>query len=190
VAVNPLSVQIVSDSDWWLPWLPVLGSVLVAAAALGGVLASNRRADAREFAKWRRETILKLSSDAATAALGISREFQDLTTREHRDYDEDAKETIGRFKTAIRRLPEIEAHLQLVGATELASKCRLIGGAMRMALDPGFEYIEARSSGADGPTVLAAEMVYTAAIGVIDTSREALVAEAQRELRPNSTRAR
>jgi hypothetical protein len=44
--------------------VPILGSVVVAVAAFVGVVLTNRRSDKREVSKWRRETIVKLSSDA------------------------------------------------------------------------------------------------------------------------------
>lgn len=86
--MNPHVIEIVQSSPaWWLAWLPILGSALVAAAAITGVLISNRTnrqaieaadtrhrealdsalenleatntaAERREHEKWRRETIL------------------------------------------------------------------------------------------------------------------------------------
>jgi len=57
---------------WWLPYVPplvgLLGSIIVATAAFFGVSKSNRTnqqaivaTDKREWEKWRRETLLKLS---------------------------------------------------------------------------------------------------------------------------------
>jgi hypothetical protein len=67
-----LHVQIVNETDWWLPYVPplvgLLGSIIVATAAFFGVSKSNRTnqqaivaTDKREWQKWRRETLLKLS---------------------------------------------------------------------------------------------------------------------------------
>ncbi|OZE95533.1 hypothetical protein CH302_17075 [Rhodococcus sp. 15-2388-1-1a] len=64
-----------ASSAWWTPWLPLLGSALVAAAAFRGVVLSNRTnsraisaADDREFLKWRREKVTDLSDEILTVA--------------------------------------------------------------------------------------------------------------------------
>lgn len=40
--MDSIPVRIMNSSNWWLPWLPVLGSFLVAIAALVSVILSNR----------------------------------------------------------------------------------------------------------------------------------------------------
>ncbi|SDR08301.1 hypothetical protein SAMN04489765_3115 [Tsukamurella pulmonis] len=39
---EPLKVEVLNSASWWLPWLPVLGSLLVAVAAVIGVVINNR----------------------------------------------------------------------------------------------------------------------------------------------------
>jgi hypothetical protein len=65
-------------SEWWLPWHPVGTGLIVAMVAFVGVLISNRTnrlaiaaADGREVDKWRRDTLLKLCSEAVTASLAV-----------------------------------------------------------------------------------------------------------------------
>lgn len=40
--MDPIRVEVISQSSWWLPWLPVLASAIVAAVALTGVVLSYR----------------------------------------------------------------------------------------------------------------------------------------------------
>jgi hypothetical protein len=40
--VGPIKVEVISQSNWWLPWLPVLASGVVAAVAVTGVVLSYR----------------------------------------------------------------------------------------------------------------------------------------------------
>lgn len=188
-----MQVEILSDADWWQPWLPVLGSTIVAAAAIVGIIKSNKTnrdaitaADDREFAKWRRETILKLSSEAATAALDISRDVRELITRKNREVDDEIRLALDRIELAIRRLPEIEEHLRLVGAVELADKCGLIATSLSAAWGPAVQCIDARVAKPDAPTMAAARAAFDMTIGMVDSSRVAFVAEAQRQLGPTS----
>ncbi|WP_457160459.1 hypothetical protein [Mycobacteroides abscessus] len=75
VSINglyPLPVEITNASPAWMPWLPVLGSVIVAVAAFVGVFVSNRTnrkaiaaSDARDHDSWRKSRCL----DAAISLL-------------------------------------------------------------------------------------------------------------------------
>lgn len=91
---SPVLVEVVSNSDWWQPYVPPLvglvGSLIVAAAAFAGVVKNNRTnrdaiaaADTRERdkwtadrdrerEKWHRDNLLRLCTDA----LRIAREVQ------------------------------------------------------------------------------------------------------------------
>ena len=93
-----LPVQVVNATDWWLPYVPplvgLLGSIIVATAAFFGVSKSNRTnqqaivaTDQREWEKWRRETLLKLCSEALTVALAVEAIYRTGLLRENRDFD-------------------------------------------------------------------------------------------------------
>lgn len=83
-------IQIVQSSpDWWLAWLPVLGSALVAAAAFTGVIISNRTnrkaieaADDREWVKWQREQLAAIADEIITAAHQVGARLRGFTLAE------------------------------------------------------------------------------------------------------------
>ncbi|QCH24425.1 hypothetical protein [Mycobacteroides salmoniphilum] len=55
-------------------WLPLLGSVIVASGALGGVMLSNRRADRREREKHRRDQLAAAVSELLARVEEASRQ--------------------------------------------------------------------------------------------------------------------
>lgn len=68
--MDRVPVYITNASDWWVVWLPVLGSFLVALAALVIGIKSNRTnraaiesADGRERERWRLDEVTKVSTD-------------------------------------------------------------------------------------------------------------------------------
>ncbi|MFJ1460885.1 hypothetical protein [Nocardia sp. N2S4-5] len=76
--MQPFLVQIVGGATSLKDWLPLASSLVIASAAYTGVIVSNRTnlraitaADAREHTKWRRETLLRLSSEAVEHALTV-----------------------------------------------------------------------------------------------------------------------
>lgn len=87
-ALYPLPVEITNASPAWMPWLPVLGSVIVAVAAFVGVFVSNRTnrkaieaSDARDHDTWRKSRC----PDAATSLLEHS---MYLSTNVHKIHSE------------------------------------------------------------------------------------------------------
>ena len=67
--MEPVQVQVLSETAWWLAWLPVLGSLLVAIGAVVGVVVNNStnrlaiaKADAR--AEYDREEARSRDHDA------------------------------------------------------------------------------------------------------------------------------
>ena len=65
-----LEVKLIGGGEWWLPWLPILGALIVASAAFVGILISNRTnrraitaADDREWVRWRREKVFDLAGE-------------------------------------------------------------------------------------------------------------------------------
>jgi hypothetical protein len=79
VAAPPLPVEIANHTEWWVQWLPLVGSAFVAIATLIGVILSNRttlkisrqeREDARhrDHLQWRREELRRLGTEVVRAA--------------------------------------------------------------------------------------------------------------------------
>jgi hypothetical protein len=68
------------NTHWWLPWLPLVGSMIVSATAVVGVMINNKTSQAAirsarviDHHKWLRETLLQLGSHAAGHAFEIDR---------------------------------------------------------------------------------------------------------------------
>lgn len=131
----PIPVEVVNHTDWWQPYVPPLvglvGSLIVAAAAFYGVAKSNRTnqsainaADRREWDKWRRETLLKLCTDALTRALVVEEIYGAGLRPGMRDYD---------FQPAYieyQQFRPIVHSLQMLGYVDLADRCmQMLGTA-------------------------------------------------------------
>ncbi len=104
-----------SQPSLWT-WLgPVLASIVslaVSLVALGGVLWSGWRTDLREFKKWRRETIVKLSSDALVEARNVENNYMIATTADTLPYTEELKAAAA----SARQLNPISDQLRIVSA--------------------------------------------------------------------------
>lgn len=143
---GPLVVEIVNQANWWLPWLPVLGSAIVAAAAVSGVAISNRtnrdairaadqraeqdRRDARtkDFKSWQRDTLLEISSSVVETALSVADEYSRIA----HSVKVDAREPVT-FGEAARMGNKVGAaigKLLIMGEHELAGACRVLRTAM------------------------------------------------------------
>jgi hypothetical protein len=130
--VAPLPVEITNQTDWWQAYTPplvgLLSSLVVAAAAFWGVIVSNRTnvlaidaADKRERDTWRRETVLRLSSDALTAVLAIEHQYQSVGDADATDF--------AVITTATQRIGAIADNLSIIGSTDLAELCKRMEGA-------------------------------------------------------------
>lgn len=143
---HPLTVELVNQSDWWLPWLPVLGSMAVALVAFIGVVVSNRtnraaidasdqRADqdrhdarTRDFRTWQRDTTLEISATVVQAALEGQEEYFRIAHNAQIDANDPST-----FKDAARVggvVGAATAKLMIVGAHDLADASRSLRSAM------------------------------------------------------------
>lgn len=125
----PVEVSVQSGGSLWT-WLgPVLlfGASLVASGvAYFGIRKSNATneaaitaADSREMTKWRRETLLKLASDANVAAVDFSVSMRNARDRKSSEtVDPSEMDTL---RDAIKLLRDTADHLLLIGATVLSA---------------------------------------------------------------------
>jgi hypothetical protein len=63
--LHGLPVEIANQTQWWVQWLTVLGSVIVATAAFYVVIGTNRTSRERDFLVWRRDNLLRLAAEIA-----------------------------------------------------------------------------------------------------------------------------
>lgn len=144
-------VESVGQTLWWIPWLPVLGSLIVAVAAVIGVMVSNKtnikaidaadmraqnareesqRRDSqarlrdaeREFRIWRRNTIMRIAGDISGAALSAVDAFQDIATHETSRADDPG--TLAPFEEAVRSIHALASSLLFIGERDLAEMAK------------------------------------------------------------------
>ena len=146
VAASAITVELVNQSDWWLPWLPVLGSLVVALVAFIGVIVSNRtnraaidasdqRAEqdrhdvrTRDFRTWQRDTTLEIAAAVVQAALAGQEEYSRIAHNAQIDSTDPST-----FKEAARLggvVGAATAKLMIVGAHDLADACRAMRNMM------------------------------------------------------------
>lgn len=141
-----ITVELVNDSAWWLPWLPVVGSAVVAAVAFIGVIVSNRtnraaitasderaqqdRHDARtrDFRTWQRDTLLEIAAPVVQAALeGQEEYFRIAYSARANALDPATFDEVARLGGIVGAAT---AKLMIVGAHDLADECRAVRKAM------------------------------------------------------------
>lgn len=172
--MNPIQVELIQDGPaWWVPWLPTLGSFVVAAAAFVGVFLSNRTnraaisaADEREHEKWRREEVLS----AATRVLAGAADFHRLATEIG---DDESVETAlidsGRAMTAA-----VEA-LAIVGSLDMFIACRDLTAAAHQCLAVRARIrAAARTIASDDEDITAATREFDEARSDLDAARQEL----------------
>lgn len=219
----PIDVTVQSGGASLWTWLgPVLlfGASLVASCvAYFGIRKSNATseaaiiaADNREMTKWRRETLLKLASDANVAAVDLSIAMRNARDRKSSDtVDPSDLDTLRRSITLLRDLAD---HLLLIGATRLSTLGSAIFDASRVVVAAYVEVSKAKAQmaermsadveklselGADTPEEIEehektvhAELVagplatFDRAAEALATARRAFVEEAQRQLIPHA----
>lgn len=202
----------------WLGPVLLFGASLVASGvAYFGTRKSNQTnqaaitaADNREFAKWRRETVLSLASEASTAALDLRNTLRQAgSVKPGEQIPSDTLELVG---TSSRLLRDKEQHLRLIGATGLADLCDGVFGAVEEATEPlsklgkakalfetrlGEDIEKANDLGVDSEQEfdemekdLRAEIIdgpqaaFNEAVASVDAARTAFINEAQRQLNP------
>ncbi|MGX9673003.1 hypothetical protein [Mycobacterium sp. HM-7] len=214
-----VTVQPNGASLWaWLgPLLLFCASLVASGVAYLGIRKSNATneaaitaADNREMAKWRRETLLKLASEANVAAVEFSIAMRNARDRKSDEtVDPDDMDTL---RNAIKLLRDLADHLLLVGATQLsklsgevfeASKTVLetyvvlSRAKAQMAKQMSADVDELSELGANTPEEIEdhekavhAELIagplttFDAATEALATARRAFVEEAQRQLNP------
>jgi hypothetical protein len=110
-----------SPWSWLAPTLIFIGAMIT-------LYVTNRRADRREWNKWRRDTLLKLCADAVDASYEAETAYENGTTMDEADF---AKVRFEAATKAARRITSVTEQLNLVGASFLAQTCR----DMRAAVD-------------------------------------------------------
>ena len=128
---GPLTVDLIDHASVWTwlgPALTFSGSVLLFAGAMITIWVTNMRADRRERNKWRRETILKLCSDALGCIVAIEDKYRTAVNVDDQTFSQNMREAT----TQRGRLNPIAANLRIIGATDLADEC---DGVHRAVLD-------------------------------------------------------
>jgi hypothetical protein len=117
---------------WLTPVLTFCGSVLLFAGAMITLWVTNRRADRRELNKWRRETTLKLCSDALGCIVAVEDNYRAAMDPNRETF----RENMAEAATQRGMLGPIAANLRIIGATELADECDGVHRAVRNLQKP------------------------------------------------------
>lgn len=215
----PIDVTVQSGAASLWTWLgPVLlfGASLVASGvAYFGIRKSNETseaaitaADNREVTKWRRETLLKLASDANVAAVELSMAMR--RARDRKSSDTVDPRDLDTLRSSIRLLRDLADHLLLIGATRLSTFASAVFEASREVVEAYVDLSTAKAQmgermsadveklselGADSPEEIEehekavyAELVagplaiFDTATEMLASARRAFVKEAQRQL--------
>jgi hypothetical protein len=127
----PLPVEITNHTEWWVQWLPLVASALVAIATLIGVVLSNRttlrisrreREDVRQrdFVTWRRKELQRLGTEVVRAARGVIDEYGKAASLV--DQPTDAM-TLGPIELSARPIAADAEILRFLGAYDAAGRC-------------------------------------------------------------------
>lgn len=113
-------------SPWWIPWIPFLGSLVVAIGAFYGIrkaTENNQKAieasNTREVEKWRRETLIRLCEEASAAQRDIDRRYNHEAISTPNKWDEYQKAVW----VGTRKLGSIADSFTILGASDLNDKC-------------------------------------------------------------------
>lgn len=197
VAVPPLPVEITNHTDWWQPYLPpgigLLGSVVVAGAAFYGVRKSNatnvrsiEAADNRELEKWRRDTLMQLSSEVSEITRDVDRSYNRAAIGS--DDDEFKKTHQATVWVSTRKLGTVQDSFRIIGKDSLAIKCSLIREAAYEIADPAEQHrlvVRSDDEPSDDEYQETRERLDAALKGMSD-ALSAFVVAAELELRPTA----
>lgn len=109
-----------SQPSLWTSLGPFLGSALLFLGAMITLWVTNTRADKREWNKWRRDTLIKLCSDAVDAAQDVEAKCQSALSQNTHVF---AQGNLSAASKSAGRIGTITEQLHLIGATELAEMC-------------------------------------------------------------------
>jgi hypothetical protein len=174
-------------TQWWLPWLPVVSSLAVAAVAFAGVLISNRTnreairaARVLDHHKWLRESLLRLGSEAAGHAFEIDRLYN---KRSFEIADDRYLEHMLTVAGEIRRLSATADSLSIIGFPELAGKCGKIREAADRIVDPAHRHRTAVHTSAPREHTDTTRAAVDRELAALSAVREEFVALAEATLR-------
>ena len=139
-------------TDWWQPYVPPLvglaGSMILATVAFVGIVKSNRTnkeaitaTDRREWDKWRRETLIKLCTDALGETHTILDSYTDaalvVLIPSQQDTAGDAyKAAMREARMAHARLYQIAYSFDIVGSTDLSGAAKRLSDAADEIREP------------------------------------------------------
>ena len=122
--------------EWLTPTLVFVGAMIT-------LYVTNRRADRREWNKWRRDTLLKLCADAVDASYEAEAAYESRTTMDEEDF---VKVRFDTASKAIARITGVAEQLNLVGAHHLAQTCRDMKAALEEIRHPAWALRVARNT--------------------------------------------
>ncbi len=126
-----------SVSSWLVP------ALLVLIMAVVSLIVTNARADRREWNKWRRDTLIKLCSDAMEAAKGVASTWEVASSRENYPA---YKEDLAVATEAVGRIASIAEQLYLMNVEYLANICVEMKDAAEAMEQPTYKLHSARGS--------------------------------------------
>lgn len=178
------------NTHWWIPWLPLLGSILVTATAFLGVMINNKNSRAAirsarilDHHKWLRETLLQLGSHAAGHAFEIDRLYN---VRSFATNDEIFTQNMLTLAGEIRRLSATADSLSLIGFPELAATCAEIRFAADQVVEPANAHRETIRSSAPVEHVQQSRAAVDAQLAALGEARKRFVAHAQSTLKAHA----
>lgn len=145
--VDPLTVEIVNQTDWWEPYVPpivtVVGSMIIASVTFVGIVRSNRTnqraidsADTREREKWKtdsererekwhRDNLLRLCSEALRVARNVQQHYTDAaaactTTSDLAEAQRAFREHMSAAQAAIDKVVPLHYEINLLGESKVA----------------------------------------------------------------------
>lgn len=184
---TPIQVEVISHASAWTPWLPVLGSVIVALAAFTGVFLSNRTnraaiaaADDREHDKWWREAVLTEVAEALDTSSVLSFNFADRPARTAGLTDESLAKMGDSFESDLAKLRGNAGKLRIL-ADELSSQVLVIASAATKAQGAAVEVQYARHEG-NSDDVEKAKVVLDDAVRAFFDAEATLILMAREDL--------
>jgi hypothetical protein len=178
------------NTHWWIPWLPLLGSILVTATAFLGVMINNRNSRAAirsarmlDHHKWLRETLLQLGSHAAGHAFEIDRLYN---VRSFATNDDVFTQNMLTLAGEIRRLSATADSLSLIGFPELAATCAEIRNAADQVVEPANTHRETIRSAAPADHIQQTRAVVDAQLTALSEARKRFVEHAQSTLKAHA----
>lgn len=171
--MNPIEIRVVSNAEWWQPWLPVLASVVIAAAAptvMWRTLKSNRSI---EVDKWRRDVLSRSLVKATEISTWCEEEFN-----ARRVWDDSSERALleegRRIESRTTELAAVITQLHLIRAHDAAYATRSLRSAIHDALGTVISY--------RGPEEAAGSAAFQSTLSFIREKQGMMIVAGQREL--------